>query len=308
MRVKGLFVLLLLLGFSSARADNLRVAAAANLQKIFTQALIPVFQKKTGATVTPTFGSTKLLATQLGQGAPFDVFVAADTATVDKLTGQGLLDGSTKRIYALGRLVLWTRRDAPHHPRRIQDLADPAYARIAVANPLLAPYGLAAQQSLFHAGLTASVAPRLVQGDNIGQALQFAQSGNAAVALTALSLVIDDRADPYVIVPDSLHAPIAQSAALVKTSSHAPLARRFLAFLTGPEAAPLWKRYGYGRPHPALRAPRPHRNGEGPLIGSHLPLVADWSSGWASCHRPFPMSASGKGGRRPGWGSFRARA
>jgi len=244
----GMLALLLLMTASTLRADALRVAAAANLQKVFAQALIPAFEKKTGVTVTPTFGSTKLLATQLGQGAPFDVFVAADTATVDKLAAQGLLDASTKRVYALGRLVLWTRRDAKHHPRRIQDLADPAYARIAIANPALAPYGLAAQQSLFHAGLTASVAPRLVQGDNIGQALQYAQSGNAAVALTALSLVIDDHADPYVVVPDSLHAPIAQSAALVKASSHAPLARRFLAFLTSQEAAAVWKRYGYGLP------------------------------------------------------------
>lgn len=230
------------------RADALRVAAAANLQKVFTEALLPAFQKKTGVTVTPTFGATKQLAQQLGQGAPFDVFVSADTATVDKLAAQGLIVPGSARIYAIGKLVLWTRRDARLHPRRLQDLANPAYAKIAIANPQTAPYGLAAQQSFAKAGLTASVATRLVQAENIAQALQYARSGNAEVALTALSLVIDDKADPYVLVPDNLHAPIAQAAGVVKDTRNAALAQRFLLFLTGKDAAPLWKRYGYSLP------------------------------------------------------------
>ncbi|MBV9848287.1 MAG: molybdate ABC transporter substrate-binding protein [Armatimonadetes bacterium] len=232
-----------------ARAADLKVAAAANLQKVLTQALIPSFQKQTGATVTPTFGSTKLLAMQVRNGAPLDVFISADTATTDQLAGQGLLVPATRRVYAIGRLVIWTRRDAAHHPRRIQDLASPVYAHIAIANPALAPYGLAAQQSFAKAGLTASVAPRLVTAENIGEALQFAQSGNADVALTALALVIDDRADPYVIVPEDLHAPIAQSVGAVKASAQPALAQQFIAFLTGRTAAPIWRRYGYELPH-----------------------------------------------------------
>jgi molybdate transport system substrate-binding protein len=228
---------------------GLKVAAAANLQKVMTEALIPAFQRQTGATVTPTFGSTKLLATQLQNGAPEDVFVSADTATTDNLATQGLLDPASTRVYAIGRLVVWSRADAAHHPRRLQDLADPAYAKIAVANPALAPYGLAAQQSFDKAGLTASVTPRLVVAENIGQCLQFAQSGNADVALTALALVVDDKADPYIIVPDKLHAPIAQSLGVVKASTQTALARQFAAFLTGKAAAPIWKRYGYELPH-----------------------------------------------------------
>lgn len=249
MRVK-LWMALLLGAFSlsTARADDLRVAAAANLQKIFTEALIPAFQKKTGATVTPTFGATKQLALQLGQGAPFDVFVAADTVTVNKLAAQGLIVPGSTRVYALGRLVLWTRRDAKAHPRKIQDLANPAYRKIALANPATAPYGLASQQSFAKAGLTASVTPRLVQAENINQALQFAQSGNADIALTALSLVIEDKTDPYVIVPDALHAPIAQAVGLVKSPQKTALGQQFLTFLTGKDAAPVWKRYGYGLP------------------------------------------------------------
>lgn len=239
---------LCLLSVTAARADALRVAAAANLQKVFTEALIPAFQKKTGATVTTTFGATKQLALQLGQGAPFDVFVAADRASVEKLAARGLIIPGSGRVYAIGRLVLWTRRDSPRHPRKIQDLADPAYGRIAIANPSTAPYGLAAQQSFAKAGLTASVAPRLVQAENIAQALQYARSGNAGVALTALSLVIEDKADPYVIVPDALHAPIAQSVGLVKSSQKTALGQQFLNFLIGKEAAPVWKRYGYVLP------------------------------------------------------------
>jgi len=249
LRVKVWLALILgVFSLSTAHADDLRIAAAANLQKIFTEALIPAFQKKTGTTVTPTFGATKQLALQLGQGAPFDVFVAADTATVDKLAGQGLIVPGSGRVYAIGRLVLWTRRDARLHPRRIQDLASPAYGKIAIANPTTAPYGLAAQQSFAKAGLAASVTPRLVQAENIAQALQYARSGNAEVALTALSLVIEDKADPYVIVPDNLHAPIAQSVGLVKASRKQAFGQQFLAFLTSREAAPVWKRYGYALP------------------------------------------------------------
>ena len=244
----GLTAGLVILSCIPGRADDLKIAAAANLQKVMTEALIPAFEKKTGQTVTPTFGATKQLAQQLGQGAPIDVFVAADTTTVDKLAGQGLVLPASERVYAIGKLVIWSRRDAKLHPRRIQDLAGPAYAKIAIANPATAPYGLAAQQAFAKTGLTASVTPRLVQAENIGQSLQFAQSGNADVSLTALALVIEDKADPYIVVPDNLHAPIAQSAAVTKGAAHPLLAQRFLDYLTSKDAAPIWKRYGYSLP------------------------------------------------------------
>ncbi len=249
MRVKFLLIsLALLVCLAPAQADPLRVAAAANLQKVFTDALLPAFTKATGVAVTPTFGATKGLAEQIENGAPIDVFVAADTPTVEKLAGERLLVATTVQPYAIGRLVLWSRKDAPHHPRRLEDLADPAYAHIAIANPKTAPYGLAAEQSFAKAGLTASVTPRLVQAENIGQALQFAQSGNADVALTALSLVIEDKDDPYIIVPDKQHAPITQSLGLVKTTTQTTQALQFIDFLTGKDAAKIWKRYGYELP------------------------------------------------------------
>jgi molybdate transport system substrate-binding protein len=249
LRVKLYAVLALaLLTPITAHAADLKIAAAANLQQVMTQALIPLFQKQTGATVTPTFGSTKLLATQLQNGAPIDVFVSADTVTTDQLAAQGLVVPSSRRVYAIGRLVMWTTRTAAYHPHRLQDLADPAYVKIAIADPRLAPYGLAAQQSFARLNLTASVMPRLLVARNIGEALQYARSGNVDVSLTALSLVIDDKDDPYVIVPDNLHGPIAQSLAIVKASTEPALAQKFAAFLTGKDAAPIWKQYGYELP------------------------------------------------------------
>lgn len=240
--------MLLLLPCVGVHADNLKIAAAANLQKIMTEALIPGFEKKTGQTVTPTFGSSKLLAKQIIQGAPVDLFIAADKATVDDLGHRKVIIAATERVYAIGKLVMWTRKDSKRHPKKIADLANPAYAKIAIANPQVAPYGLAAEQALARSPLTASVRHHLVQGENIAQALEFAQSGNADVALTALSLVIEDTGDPYVIVPDALHDPITQAAAVVRDAAHPALARRFLEFITSKHAAPIWRRYGYDLP------------------------------------------------------------
>ncbi len=249
MRVKFLPALFLAAVFClPAHADPLRVAAAANLQKVFTEALLPAFTKKTGVTVMPTFGATKLLATQIESGAPVDVFVAADTATPQKLLAEKFLVVGTVQPYAIGQLVVWSRRDAANHPSAMQDLASPVYAKIAYANPKTAPYGLAAQQAFARTGETAAVAPRLVQAENIGQALQFAQSGNADVALTALSLVIEDKTDPYFVVPGKLHDPITQSLGLVKTTTQTTQALQFIDFMTGPDSAKIWKKYGYQLP------------------------------------------------------------
>ena len=130
----------------------------------------------------------------------------------------------------------------------MQDLAGPDYAKIAYANPKTAPYGLAAQQAFAKTGLTAAVAPKLVQAENIGQALQFAQSGNADVTLTALSLVIEDKIDPYFVVPEKLHDPITQSLGIVSATTHTTQALQFVDFLVGKDSAKIWKKYGYELP------------------------------------------------------------
>ena len=249
-RLRTALLLLPVLLALPTHADPLRVAAAANLQKVLTEALLPAFLKKTGVAVTPTYGATGALATQIENGAPIDVFVSADTVTVQKLASERVVMAASVRPYAIGRLVLWSSAQAAHHPQSIHDLVDLAYAKIAIANPKTAPYGVAAQQAFTRSGIAPRVAPRVVQAENIGQALQFAQSRNADVCLTALSLVIGDKTDPYVIVPDGLHDPITQSLGLVRTTTQTTQALEFMDFLTGKDAAKIWKRYGYELPKP----------------------------------------------------------
>jgi molybdate transport system substrate-binding protein len=232
---------------SLAAGAVVHVAAAANLKQCLDQGLVPSFETATGSTVTVTYGSTQLLARQLENGKPEDVFLSADTKTVDKLVKEKILVASSERVYAIGQLVLWTRADATLHPSSIRDLSNPAYANIAIANPKLAPYGAAAMESLASAGMTSVVAGRIIQAGNIGEALQYAKTGNTDAAFTALSLVIKDKKDPYIIIPGTLHGPIAQSAALVASGSSSAGAS-FLRFISSKQAAPIWKSYGYALP------------------------------------------------------------
>jgi molybdate transport system substrate-binding protein len=237
---------------NSASADGsvVRIAAAANLKQCLDQGLVPVFEKVTGNKVVVSYGSTQLLAHQLENGKPEDVFLSADTKTVDKLVKEKILVGSSERVYAIGQLVLWTSADSALHPTNIRDLSNLSYANIAIANPKLAPYGAAAVESLANAGLSAVVAGRIIQAGNIGEALQYAKTGNADAAFTALSLVIKDKKDPYIVIPATLHGPIAQSAALVEPATNGQGAA-FLSFLASKQAAPIWKSYGYALPETA---------------------------------------------------------
>jgi len=229
----------------AAPGTVVRVAAAANLKHCLDDGLVPAFEKATGDQVTVTYGSTQLLARQLESGKPEDVFLSADTKTVDKLVSEKILVGATERVYAIGELVLWTRADAALHPKSIQDLTNLSYANIAIANPKLAPYGEAAVESLHSAGLDPAVAGRIVQAGNISDALQYAKTGNADAAFTALSLVIKDKKDPYIIIPASFHKPIRQSAALVQSSAGGTA---FLNYLSSASAVVIWKSYGYTVP------------------------------------------------------------
>ena len=206
-----------------AHADPLRVAAAANLQKVFTDALLPAFTKKTGVQVLPTYGATKLLAVQIENGAPIDVFVAADTITPQKLLAEKLLAVGTVQPYAVGRLVVWSRKDAAKRPQTLQDLASPAYAKIAYANPKTAPYGLAAQQAFAKVGLSASVAPRLVQGpitayagfDPTADSLHVGNLVSMGILLQAQSGNLNMRAALLEVATDALGSVAVLVAALV---------------------------------------------------------------------------------------------
>jgi molybdate transport system substrate-binding protein len=228
-----------------AQSPILRVAAAADLQKAF-QELIPLFEKETGAKVTPVFGSTGLLSKQAEEGAPFDLLFAANEKFIADLETKGKLVAGTRQLYAIGRLVIWTRKGRPH-PATLTDLAQPTYRRIAIANPEHAPYGAAAREAMQKAGVWPKVEPRLVYGENVQQTLQYAQTGNAQAAVVALSLAIGaDGA--YTLIPDTLHTPIRQAAAVLRQSKNAPLARQFSAFVLSQKGQKIMQKYGFTLP------------------------------------------------------------
>jgi molybdate transport system substrate-binding protein len=231
------------------------VAAAANLERVLGDKLIPAFTAKTGIRVTADYGATGLLAKQMEQAAPFEMLVSADTATVDKLVAEKVLDGATEQPYAIGQLVVWSRSATAPVLRAVGDLANPAITHVAVANPKTAPYGAAAIETLTTAKLLTQVQPKIVYAENIQQALQFAVSGNADVAFTALSLVIGGKVGGrWFVVPASLHAPIVQSIALRANASAG--AKAFEEFLLSKEAATVWKSNGYLLPATQVPIPR----------------------------------------------------
>jgi molybdate transport system substrate-binding protein len=221
--------------------EPIKVAAAADLATAFKE-VGEAFEKKTGQKVVFTFGSTGLLAKQVEQGAPFDVFAAANISFVDDVVKAGQCFADTKSLYARGRIVVWTR-DVPDV--KLEQLADAKYHKIAIANPEHAPYGRAAQQALAKVDLWDTVKPRMVYGENVQQALQFAQSGNAEVAIIALSLAVLSGGT-YTMVDPALHAPLDQAMVVCKGSGKADAgARKFTAFVASPEGREVMKKYGF---------------------------------------------------------------
>lgn len=246
----ALIVVIGLLGACRASAEvtspppvTLTISAAADLALAF-QEIGKVFEQKTGTKVVFNFGSTGQLAQQIEQGAPVDLFAAANVSFVDELEQQGLIIPETKALYARGRLTLWTRADSSLHIEQIKDLAKPEIKRIAIANPEHAPYGKAAQEALQSAGIWETVEPKLVLGENIAQTLQYAETGNVDVAIVALSLSVPSEGR-WVLVPEELHQPLDQALAVIKGTHFEQQARQFADFINGPEGRPLMRRYGF---------------------------------------------------------------
>ncbi|MFO0749328.1 MAG: molybdate ABC transporter substrate-binding protein [Myxococcota bacterium] len=198
------------------------------------------FQAKTGIEVAPTFGASKLLATQINQGAPFDLFMSADVKQIDAVIAEGGCDAGSKALYGRGHLVIWTRDGGVKGAESLAELADARFRRIAIANPDTAPYGAAARAALEKAGLWSELEARIVKGENLRQALQMAESGNADVAIVSRSLAIGSKGVWHPI-DDALHAPIEQ--ALVVCHGGKALAD----FILGPEGQAILARWGLDR-------------------------------------------------------------
>lgn len=227
----------------AAGARSLTVAAAADLQFAFTE-IGALFEKETGGRVVFSFGSTGNLARQIENGAPVDIFAAASLQFIEDLVSQGLLIANTRQVYALGRIVLASNRQAGLRLHDLRDLLRPEVKRVALANPEHAPYGLAAKQALESLGIWNLVRPKLVYGENVRQALQYVQTGNAEAGIVALSIANVPEVT-YFLIDEWLHRPLKQALAVVKGTKNEDLARRFIAFVNGPKGRSIMKRYGF---------------------------------------------------------------
>ena len=227
-------------------APVLRVAAAADLQFAFAE-IGALFEKETGKKAIFIFGSTVALAAQVENGAPADVFAAADVRTLNDLGSKGLLIKDTQRSYAFGRIVLVSNRKAGLSLTSLRDLLDPGVMHIAIANPQHAPYGLAAQQALQAVGVWEQVRPKLVYGENIRQALQFVQTGNADAGIVALSIA-DVPEVTYAPIGQELYQSLEQSIAVLRGTQNEESAREFIAFVDGPAGRAILRKYGFRLP------------------------------------------------------------
>jgi molybdate transport system substrate-binding protein len=219
----------------------LTVAAAADLVALAPE-LARVFEKA-NPTVRVRFvtEASAVLAQQIENGAPYDVFLSANAKFVDRLVLAGKL-APQPVVYATGRLaILW--RDGKHHD--VNDLARQWVRFVALANPQLAPYGAAAREALEHAQLWARIEPKVVYGENVRQTLQLFDSGNADAALIAAGLVMERHPQ---IIPADWHQPIIQKAGIVAASSEQKTAALFLRFLVGPAAQEIFARHGFSKP------------------------------------------------------------
>ena len=221
-------------------ASPLRIAAAADLQPVLPPLLL-AYQRQTGRRVEASFASSATLATQIENGAPFDVFLSADMALPQKIAREGFAvtsnaaAGNAVQPYARGTLVLWTRNESDLSQLTMALLASPSVHSIAVADPEHAPYGRAARQALTSLGLLPAVQPKLRTAENIAQAAQFVSTGNADVGLLSLTSALSLAAQGhYLRVPATAYAPLLQGAVVLRHAAHPQDAASFLQYLHTP--------------------------------------------------------------------------
>ena len=231
---------------SPAMAADVHVAVAANFTAP-VQAIAAEFEKDTGNKVVASFGATGQFYAQIKNGAPFEVFLAADDSTPAKLEAEKTIVPGSRFTYATGKLALWSAKEG-YVDDKGEVLKKNEYAHLSLANPKTAPYGLAATQVLANLNLTQAVASKLVEGQNISQAYQFISTGNAELGFVALSQIYKDgkiSGGSAWIVPGELHDPIKQDAVILDKGKDNPVARQFVDYLKGPKAAAVIKAYGY---------------------------------------------------------------
>lgn len=236
-------VMILAVLSAGVRAAEVKVAVAAN----FTDAVKEIgalFEKASAHTAVFSFGPTGGLYTQITQAAPFEVFLSADHTTPAKAIKEGFGVEGTSYTYATGKLVLFSKTEGLKLGE--QALKEGKFQKLAIANPKTAPYGTAAVETTQKLGVYDALKSKIVEGNNIAQAFQFVDTGNAEVGFVAFSQVALKPSGSRWVVPANLHKTIAQDAVLLKAGANNEAAKAFLAFLRDPEARKVIEKYGYG--------------------------------------------------------------
>ena len=230
----------------AGQAQVTHIAVAANFAEPM-KAIAAVLHKTTGHSIDITLGSTGKLYAQIRNGAPFDVLLAADIQTPEKLEKEGLAQVGSRFTYATGKLVLWSA-NATRVDGKGEVLQQANLGKVAYANPKVAPYGVAAVQVMDKLGLVASLAPKLVQGESIGQTYTFAATGNADVGFVALSQVLEGgklKSGSLWAIPQVLYDPIRQDAVVLKHGAGNEAAQALMQLLKSPNIKDLIRSYGY---------------------------------------------------------------
>lgn len=229
-----------------AKPSALTVAAASDLRPAFEE-LGAVFEKSTGRQVVFVFGSSGMLARQIEAGAPYDVFASADPAYIDALLAKGRLVPATRRIFALGQIVLALRPNSGLHTETMADVLQPSVRTISIANPDHAPYGAAARHALQAAGVWENAQQRIIYADNAAVAVRFLETGNADAGIVPLSLAKAAGLD-YKPVDPALYDRLQQTIVAVPNGRQAEAAQEFITFLEGPQSSQILDNYAYMLP------------------------------------------------------------
>lgn len=237
--------LLFLTLLSEASASEILVSAASDLTGAFKE-IGAMYEKESGDRVVFNFGSTGILAQQIEGGAPIDLFAAANKKYVEDLERKGLIIPETKRVYAVGKIVIATPKGSAMLSS-LQDLLRPEIKRVAIANPSHAPYGMAAKEAMERAGVWGKVKDRIVYSENIRQAMQYVETGNVDAAIVALSLSKGSDIN-YTLIPQELYSPIEQAMTVIRGAKNERKARELADFITGPKGRAVMERYGFGLP------------------------------------------------------------
>lgn len=240
---------------SSQVPARVRVAAASDLRFAMDELIAAWGGARPGVAVEPTYGSSGNFLAQIREGAPFDIFFSADAEYPRELERAGLAEPGSTRLYGIGQIVVWVRVDSPLDvgARGLEGLTDPSVRTLAIANPEHAPYGRAAVAALKTAGVYDAVQPKLVLGENVSQAAQFVESGNADAGILALSLAVAPSLHDkgrYAVVPIDSYPRLEQGAVVLSSAGHPDAAGAFLAFVLGPDSRHVLDRFGFLLPPP----------------------------------------------------------